>query len=394
MTHLIFLASRTLAYRWGSLLLLLLTISGALGLQVSNSANLEGYSQELLTKGVLPATGHIRISAHAPGPGRGRAQLLARLGSTGAIAAATPQYIQPTVLFYRGTRLPTQAIGILPSAEEQAQRLCHRLSRGHCITQAGARQLVLGHALAADLNVNPGDELTVLLPFEDLDSLRFMKDRFRVAGVLAPFGGFVYLEWAVFLHIDELAALQEEQDVFTNINIYLKSEARQSEALPQIQALVSSDLRVQPWSQATEGLSALLQSSRRVNSISQIMVIFAILLPTLALLWINVMREQHQIAALEAIGFTRLSIFVVYLLRAGLIGLLGSVLGMLLGLLLCWYFRAHPIYAQAGFGIAPLLRPVPLLESVGLAFGIAMLGGLAPALRAAFANPSLTMRVN
>lgn len=392
MMHLVFLAARTLLFRRGSFVLLLVAISGALGLQISNSANVEGYSEEIFKKGILPSIGHILITAPDGEPLRGRAALLASLSARPEILATAPRLAHPAVLFYRGRHQPVSTVGIEAESEQRANQFCQRLAAGRCLSSAGGRELVLGHRLAADLGVRVGEAATLVLPFEDMGSLRYVKERFTVVGLLQPLGGFTNIEHAAFLHIDELSTLLEDRDALSSLHVYLRPGASPDPVAVGLQKALGETLRVQAWRQAAAGIVPLIESSRHVNRISQAMVILAILLPTLALLWINVIREQRQIAALQAIGFTRRALFLVYLLRASFLGALGSLLGLATGLLLCSYFRDHPIYHQSGFTIVPLLRTSPLIESVVLAFVIATLGGLLPALHAAFSNPTMTMR--
>lgn len=392
MMHLIFLAARTLIFRRGSFALLLIAITGAMGLQVSNGANVEGYSEEIFKKGILPSIGHIRITAHESEPVRGRTALVASLSSQPQVVAVAPRFSHPAVLFHQGNRQPIGAVGVVSQAEEQGNQFCSRLAAGRCFSAAGARELVLGHRLGADLKVAVGESATLVVPFEDVDGVRYVKQRFTVVGLLKPLGGFTSVEHAAFLPIDELCSLLEERDALTSVHLYLRDGASPEIVATQLQKMLGTNLRVRAWPQAAEGILPLIESSRHVNRISQAMVVLAILLPTLALLWINVMREQRQIAAMRAIGFTRRSVFTVYLLRAGLLGLLGSLLGLATGLLLCAYFRGHPIYHQNGFSIVPLLHASTMIEAFALALVMTTLGGIAPALLAAFSNPTTTMR--
>lgn len=392
MMHLFFLAARTLIFRRGSFVLLLVAITGALGLQISNSANIAGYSAEIFNKGILPSTGHILITASDREPVRSRAALIAQAEAAVPGVIAVPRFAHPAVLFSGGSRQPISAMGVIPRLEEQANHFCGRMLAGRCPSSPGSHELVLGNVLASDLHIGVGDTATLVLPFEDLDGVRYAKERFTVVGVLSPLGGFTSIEHAAFLHIDELCALLQEGPSLTSLHLYLPAVSAAERVAQSLQQSLGTAVRVRAWPQAAAGIVGLLESSHSVNRISQAMVVLAILLPTLALLWINVIREQRQIAAMQAIGFTRQALFVVYLLRGSLLGVLGSLLGLVTGVVLCWYFRAHPIYQQHGFAIVPLLHTRTALELMLGTLFITTLGGVAPALHAAFSNPTMTMR--
>lgn len=392
MSHLLFLALKTLLFRRGSFILLLVAISGALGLQIANSANLDGYSQELLQKGVVNAIGHIVVSAREPGPLRQRASRISRLTSHPLIATIAPRYTQPAVLFHHGLHHPINAVGLDPEAEERANRFCSRIGTGRCFSTAATHELIVGHLLAEELKLAAGDTALLVLPFEDLDGVRYVRERFTVVGVMAPSGGFSILELGAFVRLGDLSTLLAETDAATALHLYLRDGERTAQAVPLLAQALGVELRVRPWPELSSGVSTAIKSMHSVNHISQLMVSLAIVMPTLALLWINVIREQRQIAALLAIGFTRRALFAVYLLRAALVGLFGVALGLGAGLILCRYFHAHPIYQHNGFIILPVLHATSAALSVALALLLTILGGIAPAIRAAFANPALALR--
>src|SRR5262249_46663028 len=99
-----------------------------------------------------------------------------------------------------------------------------------------------------------------------------------------------------------------------------------------------------------------------------------------------------QIAALSAIGFSGGALFATYLLCAGLVGLIGAAIGSGGGPPLFRWFLGHPPYEAYGFVVRPIPAPGSVLASVGAVFVGSVVGGLAPAVRAARANPALALR--
>src|SRR5262249_59054434 len=110
---------------------------------------------------------------------------VARLRALDGVAAVAPRFSQPGVLFHRRRRHPVSALGVEPEAEDRATRFCRRLASGAC-PRAG--EVVLGGRIAEKLALAVGDQVTLALPVEDLDDLRMVRSRFRVARVLEPSG--------------------------------------------------------------------------------------------------------------------------------------------------------------------------------------------------------------
>jgi len=386
---LVFLAGRTLLFRRGSFAMLLAAVAGAVGLQIANGANLEGYAREMFRLGIENIFGHVVVSAPGAEPFADPEGPVARLRALDGVAAVAPRFSQPGVLFHRGRRHPVSALGVEPEAEDRATRFCGRLAAGAC-PRAG--EVVVGGRIAEKLALAVGDQVTLALPVEDLDDLRMVRSRFRVAGVLGPSGGFSLVEYAVYLRIEDLCAALDWKSAATAIQIHLADAALAPALAPRIQEALGPKLRVQTWNEVNGDVRAMIDGMATLNRISQVMVVLAVLIPTFALHWINVLRERRQIAALSAIGFSGRALFATYLLRASLVGLIGAAIGSAVGLLLCRWFLGHPLYEAYGFAVRPVLTADSVLVSVGLVFAVSVAGGLAPALRAARANPALALR--
>jgi len=102
----------------------------------------------------------------------------------------------------------------------------------------------------------------------------------------------------------------------------------------------------------------------------------------------SVGARTHEIGVLLAIGYSRTSIFLSFLLEAALIGLIGGVLGLLIALpfngletgLANWNTFTDVSFA---FRVTPTLA----LQSFLLAFTLGLIGGTLPALRASRLKP-------
>ena len=127
MMHLFFLAARTLIFRRGSFVLLLVAITGALGLRISNSANICGILGGDLQQRILPSTGHILITASDREPVRSRAALIAQAEAAVPGVIAVPRFA-PAVLFSGAVASRLAPWGIPGS--EQANHFCGRMLAG------------------------------------------------------------------------------------------------------------------------------------------------------------------------------------------------------------------------------------------------------------------------
>lgn len=112
------------------------------------------------------------------------------------------------------------------------------------------------------------------------------------------------------------------------------------------------------------------------------------LLNTVGLLLAKFLRRAPEIGVRRALGATRQSIFAQYLVEAGMIGLAGGVLGLLLAELGLWAIRTQPVeYADLA-----RLDPAMLATTFALAIFASLLAGLLPAWRAMQVVPAMQLK--
>ncbi len=112
------------------------------------------------------------------------------------------------------------------------------------------------------------------------------------------------------------------------------------------------------------------------------------LVNVVGLLMAKFLRKQGEIGVRRALGATRRDIFIQFLMEAGVIGLVGSVGGLLLSLLGLWAVRHQPTdYAEIVH-----LDPVMLALTIVLGVIATLLAGLLPAFRAMRIAPAIQLK--
>lgn len=99
-------------------------------------------------------------------------------------------------------------------------------------------------------------------------------------------------------------------------------------------------------------------------------------------LTMNVMERTKEIGMLRSIGMTREQVILMILAEAGLIGIVGGLLGLLFGALLSKIFL-EAMMVMSGYRLTFILPPEGVVISLILALVISQLAALIPGLRAA-----------
>jgi putative ABC transport system permease protein len=112
------------------------------------------------------------------------------------------------------------------------------------------------------------------------------------------------------------------------------------------------------------------------------------LVNTVGLLLAKFLRRSGEIGVRRALGASRREVFAQLLIEAGMVGVAGGVLGLLLALVGLWLVRRQPAsYAELAHLDLSMLATTFLL-----ALGASLLAGLLPAWRACQVTPALQLK--
>lgn len=116
--------------------------------------------------------------------------------------------------------------------------------------------------------------------------------------------------------------------------------------------------------------------------------LFVCLINTVGLLLAKFLRRSAEIGVRRALGATRREIFTQYLIEAGVVGLAGGALGLVLALLGLWAVRRQPTdYAELA-----RLDGTMLVAALGLSLFAILVAGLLPAWRACQIAPAIQLK--
>ena len=104
-----------------------------------------------------------------------------------------------------------------------------------------------------------------------------------------------------------------------------------------------------------------------------------------------VLERTKEIGIMKAVGATNASILSIYVIEAGMVGMIGGILGVIFGFLIS--STGGLMAAQAGFSFLKPAFPIWLtLGSIVFAMGVGAAAGTLPAIRASKMNPVDALR--
>jgi putative ABC transport system permease protein len=116
--------------------------------------------------------------------------------------------------------------------------------------------------------------------------------------------------------------------------------------------------------------------------------LFVCLLNTVGLLLAKFLRRSAEIGVRRALGATRRTVFFQYLIEAGVIGMAGGALGIVLALLGLWAVRQQP----TDYASLAMLDGTMLIIAIALSLIASLIAGLLPAWRACQIAPAIQLK--
>ena len=294
---------------------------------------------------------------------------------------------------------------VIPSYEDKIiDNKVRFLQGGMEALKPGLNSILLGRALARNLNVMIGDTLLLLIPsVNDYQEIEPILDRFIVRGIFE----------AGIQEYDSTLALVHLEDVQKLIGIDGVSELRFNSIDPMLASVISERLVSslgkgfvgRDWTIENASYFRAIKLEKTMMSIMLLMVIGVAAFNIVASLIMVVTEKRTDIAVLRTLGMSPASIMRIFFLQGAMIGWFGTFFGVLLGVLIALNVPEWvPVIEQFfGFQIMPgdvfyvtaipslvILRDVIVIAVI--AFLLPALATLYPANQAAKVNPAIALR--
>jgi lipoprotein-releasing system permease protein len=253
--------------------------------------------------------------------------------------------------------------------------------------------VVLGRELAKTLHVYVGDEITLVSPVGDLGPMGVLPRarKFRVAAVFYS-GMYEYDSSHAYLTLPVAQSFLDRPGTISQIEVKVEREDRSTEIRDRLaSALADQRLRIRDWKEMNRGLFSALELEKIVTFIILSIAIVVGSFCIICTLLLMVTEKSKEIAILKATGASDVGILHVFMTEGLIIGGIGTVLGVVTGLVLClgllWFgVRLDPdVYYVDRLPIN--VDPIDYLVVAMCSLGITVAATIYPAVAASRLRP-------
>jgi len=258
--------------------------------------------------------------------------------------------------------------------------------------------IIIGKELANMLGVLPGDTITVISPMGTMGPLGIIPKvkKFIVTGIF-EIGMF---EYDMNLVITDLKIAQdffEYGNKVTGIQLRLKDVYKANFISQAITKELDGEFYVKDWMQMNKNLFSALKLEKFAMFIILILIVLVASFNIISMLMVNVTEKQRDIAILKSMGATDRLIKLIFMCQGLIIGLIGILVGLTGGLILCEIIRSYDIVKLPAdvYYLSKLPVKVKVLDIVLIcasALFISLVSTIYPAHRASKINPVEILR--
>jgi lipoprotein-releasing system permease protein len=323
------------------------------------------------------------------------------------VQAAVP-YIEAQAMLSHGTKIAAASLrGVIPEEERKATGIARNLKSGRIEDLVPGRyRIILGSALAHEINAGVGDSVVVIAPSGTATpaGVSPRQRRFSVSGVFES-GMYEYDRGLALIDMTDAAVLYRMGEKVSGIRLAVQDPFRAPAIVRRLALALGGNFLVTDWTMIHSNFFKSIQTTKTMMFMILLMIVAVAAFNIVATLVMIVKEKQSDIAILRTLGAGPRNILAVFAIQGVVIGLAGTAAGAALGTLLSDHLESLLDSLQRLFGVQFMdasvyfMSELPayvergdVLRICSVAFLLCVLATIYPAWRASRTAPADALR--
>ena len=366
---------------------------------------MNGFEREVRDR-ILSLTAHATISALGSRMGDWQ-DAAARIRDNPAVLGAAP-FIEDQALLITGDKSSGALVtGVLPEDEQQVTIISSKVTAGSfAAMKPGEYGIVLGEELAKALGVGMGERVRIVTSLRTITPVGVMPRMrtFKVVGLFRA-GMYEYDRNLAYVLLADAALLYRMGEDVTGLRLRLADMFAAPRVVRELAVALGGGYYVDDWSRKHATFFRSIQLTKSALFIILLLVVAVAAFNIVSTLVMVVKDKQADIAILRTVGAAPRSILSIFVTQGVAIGVIGTLCGVLLGVLISYNLESliHGLEALLGLSfldkkvyfitdLPALVEWSDVLQISLTAFGLCCLSTLYPSWRAARTQPAQSLR--
>ena len=364
---------------------------------------MNGFQQELRTR-ILSVASHIEVRGYpelrdVPG-------ITALVRKNPRVVASAPYVLGQTMLSAADANRGALIRGIVPGDEDTVADIGSHMRRGSLASLTpGSVNIVLGAELARALGLRVGDSVVAITPqgtVTPAGTLPRLKT-FTVSGVFEV-GMFEFDSGLALVNLEDAEKLYR-QTAPTGVRLKLDDMFAAPGVARELQRVLPADAEVRDWTRNHANFFRAVAIEKRVMFIILTLIVAVAAFNIVSAQVMVVTDKRADIAILRTLGASPSSVMGIFMIQGALIGVIGTVIGVVSGVLLALNIETVVPAIERTLGIQFLDKSVYYISDLpsdlqrgdivtiaGIALFLALIATIYPSWRASRVNPAEALR--
>ncbi len=301
---------------------------------------MNGFRDEMLTR-ILGFQGHVYVTGGVlDGPERDAA--VQRLRQTPQVIQVAP-IIEAQAIALGPSQISGAIVrGISPKDLQATRMVADSITKGSLdefgVGEYGGDTIIVGERLAQSLGVGPGDVLTLISPSAGVTAFGGtpMQKEYVVGGTFAV-GMSQYDQAYIFMPFDQAQLFFGREGTADAIEVRVADPDHAARMKAAIGAAAGPAGIVTDWTQRDSSFWGALKIERVMMRLILMLLVAIAAMNIISGLVMLVKNKGRDIAILRTIGAGQGAILRIFFMAGASIGVIGTIAGLLLGIVFCTY---------------------------------------------------------
>jgi lipoprotein-releasing system permease protein len=366
---------------------------------------MNGFQREVRTR-ILSVASHVQISGPDNKLADWRAVEAEALKNPEVIAAA-PFVLQQGLLSSGGNVRGALIRGIEPAAEDKVAGFGPHMKKGSLSDlKPDEFGIILGQDLARLLGVLPGDKVVLIAPTGVVTPAGILP-RLKQFTVVGLFGvdHYEYDSGLALVNLADAQRLYRMEDTVTGVRLKLKDLFLAPRVSRELAMTLPGAAYISDWTRQNANFFRAVDIEKRMMFFIVFLIIAVAAFNIVSSMFMAVKDKQADIAILRTLGASPRSIMGVFLIQGTLVGVVGTVLGLVSGIALATNVDVVVPFIERILGFKFLAKDVYMISDLPselqagdviltgiFSFVVSVIATLYPSWRAARVNPAEALR--
>ncbi len=366
---------------------------------------MNGFQKELRTR-ILGVASHVQITSLegslADWP------RISQQASQHPLVKATAPFINAQGLISNGQDVQGVMIrGVVPEEEDRVADIGQNMRSGNLKDlRPGEFGIVLGVELAQSIGARLGDKVVVIAPQGQVTPAGILPriKQFTLIGIFEV-GMYEYDSGLALVRMEDAQRLYRMGDAISGVRLRLDDLFQAPRVAYELNKVLPPGVHAADWTRSHANFFRAVAIEKRVMFIILMLIVAVAAFNIVSTLVMAVTDKLSDIAILRTLGATPASILKIFMVQGTLIGVIGTLLGVVFGVLLALNVDVVVPAIENTFGIHFLdpsvyyIKDLPsdllwsdVITIAGVSLVLSLVATIYPSLRAARVNPAEALR--